>query len=79
MRQRMYHSCELVPEAVELVSWLREQLLSWFERSGRSFSWREPDRVPYEVIIAEILLQRTTASCVARALPLVDRPRTSFP
>jgi A/G-specific adenine glycosylase len=69
MSQRMYLSCELVPEAVERVSWLREQLLSWFERSGRSFSWRESDTVPYEVIIAEILLQRTTASCVARAFP----------
>ena len=69
MRQRTYPSCELVPEVVERISWLREQLLRWFERSGRSFPWREPDRTPYEVILAEILLQRTTANSVARAYP----------
>ena len=44
MRQRMYLSCELVPEAVERVSWLREQRLSWFERSGRSRSSRSPSK-----------------------------------
>jgi len=69
MRQQAYPSCELVPEVVERISWLREQLLRWFERSGRSFPWREPDRTPYEVIIAEILLQRTTANSVAQAYP----------
>lgn len=69
MGQRTYLSCELMPEAVERVFWLREQLLSWFERWGRSFPWREPDRTPYEVILAEILLQRTTASGVARVYP----------
>jgi A/G-specific adenine glycosylase len=57
MRQRTYPSCELGPEVVERISWLREQLLCWFERSGRSFPWREPDRTSYEVILAEILLQ----------------------
>jgi len=69
MRQRAYPSCELVPEVVERISWLREQLLCWFERSGRSFPWREPDRTSYEIIFAEILLQRTTANSVARAYP----------
>ena len=69
MRQRTYPSCELVPEVGERISWLREQLLCWFERSGRSFPWREPDRTLYEVILAEILLQRTTAKSVARAHP----------
>jgi A/G-specific adenine glycosylase len=67
MRQRTYPLCELGPEVVERISWLREQLLCWFERSGRSFPWREPDRTPYEAILAEILLQRTTAKSVARA------------
>jgi adenine-specific DNA glycosylase len=54
-------SYELVPEVVERISWLREQFLCWFERSGRSFPWHEPDRTPYEISFAEILLQRTTA------------------
>jgi A/G-specific adenine glycosylase len=65
---------EISPEAVKRISWLRRRLLSWFARNGRSFPWREPGRVPYEVIVAEILLQRTTAAGVARAYPgFVDR------
>jgi A/G-specific adenine glycosylase len=53
---------------------LRRRLLSWFARDGRSFPWREPGRVPYEVVVAEILLQRTTATGVARAYAgFVDR------
>lgn len=49
------------------VIWLRGQLLSWFEGCGRNFSWREARRNAYEVVVAEILLQRTTASAVAQA------------
>ena len=60
-------SCELASEAVECIPWLRRRLLSWFERNGRSFPWRDPGRTPYEVVVAEILLQRTTAAGVARA------------
>jgi A/G-specific adenine glycosylase len=65
---------EISPEAVKGISWLRRRLLSWFARNGRSFPWREPGRTPYEVVVAEILLQRTTAAGVARAYPgFVDR------
>jgi A/G-specific adenine glycosylase len=60
-------SCELATEGVEHIPWLRRRLLSWFERSGRSFPGRDPGRTPYEVVVAEILLQRTTAAGVARA------------
>jgi adenine-specific DNA glycosylase len=60
-------SCELASEAVECIPWLRRRLLSWFERNGRSFPWRHPGRTAYEVVVAEILLQRTTAAGVARA------------
>lgn len=49
--------------------WLRGHLLAWFESSGRTFPWRDPSRTPYEVVVAEVLLQRTTAACVARAFP----------
>ena len=59
----------LPPEAVERIPWLRRRLLSWFERNGRSFPWRDPGRAPYEVVVAEILLQRTTAAGVARVYP----------
>ena len=57
--------CELAPDAVERIPWLRRRLLSWFARDGRS--WRECGRTPYEVVVAEVLLQRTTAAGVARA------------
>ena len=67
MEQSPDASCELPSEAVDRNPWLRRRLLSWFERSGRSFPWRDPGRTPYEVVVAEILLQRTTAAGVARA------------
>ena len=66
MEQTREASCELASEAVDRIPWLRRRLLSWFEQSGRSFPWREPGRTPYEVVVAEILLQRTTAAGVAR-------------
>src|SRR6266566_58032 len=58
---------EISPESVKRISWLRRRLLSWFTPNGCSFPWREPGRTPYEVIVAEMLLQRTTAAGVARA------------
>jgi A/G-specific adenine glycosylase len=51
------------------ITWLRERLLCWFEQHGRSFPWREPVRSSYELVVAEILLQRTTAAGVARTFP----------
>lgn len=54
---------------VQHILWLREQLLCWFEQHRRSFPWREPVRSSYELVVAEILLQRTTAAKVARAFP----------
>ena len=62
-------TCELVASSAAGVDWLREGLLSWFERRGRCFLWREPGRSAYEVTVAEILLQRTTAAQVARVYP----------
>lgn len=74
MGQPVRAPCELAPEEIEHIPWLRGRLLSWFARNGRSFPWRESVRVPYEVVVAEILLQRTTAAGVARAYPgFVDR------
>ena len=69
MRQPVRAPCKLPPEAVARIHWLRGRLHSWFVRNGRSFPWREPGRSPYEVVVAEILLQRTTAAGVARAYP----------
>lgn len=57
---------ELTLEVIELVPWVREQILAWFQLNKRFFPWREADRTPYEIVIAEILLQRTPASNVAK-------------
>ena len=59
----------LSQEMLQRVLWLRERLLCWFEQHRRSFPWREPVRSSYELVVAEILLQRTTAAQVARAFP----------
>jgi A/G-specific adenine glycosylase len=49
------------------IPWLQLRLLSWFSIEGRLFPWRESGRTPYELVIAEILLQRTTANSVAKS------------
>ena len=66
MRQPVHVPYEISPEVTKRISWLRRRLLRWFARNGRSFPWRESGREPYEVVVAEILLQRTTAAAVAR-------------
>src|SRR5258708_26276456 len=62
-------SYELAPEVGGLIRWLRRRLPSGFARNGRSCRGCGRDRAPYEVIVAEVLLQRTTAVGVARAYP----------
>lgn len=49
------------------MGWFRQALLAWFQVQGRDFPWREPGRTAYEILVAEILLQRTTAAKVAQA------------
>ena len=63
------HDCQSPGEPLPCTKWLREHLLWWFEQHGRSFHWREPGRSAYELTVAEILLQRTTAAAAARAFP----------
>src|SRR5436305_1294663 len=65
MGQPGHTPCELPSEAVERIPWLRRRLLSWFKRNGRSFPWRDPERTPYEVLVAEILLQRLALRLVS--------------
>ena len=40
----------------------RRTILSWFQIHGRYFPWRNRKCAPYQVVIGEILLQRTRAS-----------------
>lgn len=41
-------------------------ILSWAVGHARYYPWREPGRSPYEILIAEVLLKRTTATAAAR-------------
>ena len=44
---------------------IQESIVRWFDTNGRDLPWRTTSD-PYEVLIAEMLLRRTTATAVAR-------------
>lgn len=44
-------------------------MLKWAAGHLRDFPWRRPGATPYEVLVAELLLKRTTAAVAARAYP----------
>ena len=44
----------------------RRTLLDWYVKNGRNFPWRRKSASKYEIIVAEILLQRTRAETIAR-------------
>lgn len=48
----------------ERIHRFRGDLLDWSRGQLRSFPWREESATPYEVLIAEILLQRTRVDAV---------------
>lgn len=48
------------------IKFFRKQLLDWFKSNRRVFPWREEGLTNYEIIISEILLQRTKAETVAK-------------
>ena len=50
------------------ITLVRNALIEWFDKEGRSFPWRETTN-PYHVLIAEMLLRRTTAAAVLRVYP----------
>jgi A/G-specific adenine glycosylase len=47
------------------VRWFRRRLLAWGRQNRRSFPWRETDD-PWRVLVAEVLLQRSRGSTVAK-------------
>lgn len=47
----------------------RRALQSWAQSSLREMPWRKRGRTGYEVMIAELLLKRTTAAAAARSYP----------
>jgi A/G-specific adenine glycosylase len=44
----------------------QQKLLDWYEQNGRAFPWRGEGLTEYELIIAEILLQRTNAATISK-------------
>jgi A/G-specific adenine glycosylase len=42
------------------------KLLAWYLSNGRKFLWRHEGRSEYEIIIAEVLLQRTKAETIEK-------------
>ncbi len=39
----------------------QNRIMKWFRKNKREFPWRDPNRSPYEILIAEIMLQKTRA------------------
>ncbi len=58
---------------------VNSRLVGWYESNGRDFPWRYTTN-PYHVLIAEMLLRRTTATAVAKVYPdfikRFDSPKT---
>ena len=53
---------------------IRSRLLGWARNNLRDFPWRRPYTSPYEVLVAELLLKRTTATAAAREYgPFLER------
>lgn len=53
---------------------VRKLLLNWASANGRSYPWRTLGCSPYSVLIAEILLKRTTAQAALRVFkPFLSR------
>ena len=44
-------------------------LFDWYSENGREFPWRKKSATNYELIIAEVFLQRTKAETVSKFLP----------
>ena len=59
----------------EVISRFTRALLDWFGEHGQHYPWRETTS-PYQVLVAEILLQRTQAKQV---IPVYERFVARFP
>lgn len=51
------------------LSWFRKNISRWFDKKERNFPWRKKSASKYQLIIAEVLLQRTQAETVSRFYP----------
>lgn len=60
------------------VRWFQTQLTHWFKLNCRRFPWRNKSTSKYQLIIAEVLLQRTKAETVANFYPSFIRKFPSW-
>lgn len=51
------------------ISVFQSLIIDWFLSYGRTFIWRDEDISAYEIIISEVLLQRTKAETIAKFFP----------
>lgn len=48
------------------IVYFRRKIRQWYALNGRNFPWRKKSRSNYEIIISEVLLQRTRAETIFR-------------
>lgn len=51
------------------VMYFRKKILAWNQKAKRNFPWRSGKCSPYQIVIGEILLQRTRAEVVSSFFP----------
>ncbi|MEM2145157.1 MAG: hypothetical protein QW279_07345, partial [Candidatus Jordarchaeaceae archaeon] len=49
----------------DLIEMFQRNLLKWWNQNKRDFDWRKTNN-PYEILMAEILLRKTTAEQVSK-------------
>jgi len=60
--------CCISIDKYEIIDEIRRRVIDWEKRNWVPYPWRI-DRTPYKVLIAELLLKRTTRQAVAREFP----------
>jgi A/G-specific adenine glycosylase len=58
-----------MPQKRKDISWFNEKISRWYSKEGRGFPWRNKSASKYQLIIAEVLLQRTKAETVSGFYP----------
>ncbi len=71
--------CDFREHSCPKVTFFRGKVLEWFAENGRHFPWRRKKCDSYEIVVSEILLQRTRAEVVARFFPRFLQEYPSWP
>ena len=52
------------------VIYFRKKILNWYRKEGRKYSWRNGNYNEHQIIISEILLQRTKAEVISKFIEI---------